>query len=150
MTDIPQQTANCAGAIVLTESIGNAHIGMALGSEERDGKTIWGLPKGHIELGETAIDAALRETEEECGLFNVTVLCYLGVIVRPALEKSGESVLKTINMFLAWSQMGDEGSKDCGWFYPGEAVKRLHFPQDQEFVRKHLGPLIRFQEDKNK
>jgi 8-oxo-dGTP pyrophosphatase MutT (NUDIX family) len=28
----------------------------------------WGLPKGHLEQGETAADAALREISEECGI----------------------------------------------------------------------------------
>lgn len=28
----------------------------------------WDFPKGHLEMGETRLDAALRETEEECGL----------------------------------------------------------------------------------
>jgi 8-oxo-dGTP pyrophosphatase MutT (NUDIX family) len=28
----------------------------------------WGLPKGHLETGETAPEAALREISEECGI----------------------------------------------------------------------------------
>lgn len=31
-------------------------------------KRFWGLPKGHVEENETAIDCALRETQEETGI----------------------------------------------------------------------------------
>ncbi len=33
----------------------------------------WDLPKGKIEHGETAAEAAIREIEEECGLANLTI-----------------------------------------------------------------------------
>lgn len=32
------------------------------------GGRYWGLPKGHLESGETAADAAIREVAEECGI----------------------------------------------------------------------------------
>lgn len=34
----------------------------------------WDLPKGHIELNELAIEGALREVREECGLQELTLL----------------------------------------------------------------------------
>ncbi|CAA0247074.1 NUDIX hydrolase [Tenacibaculum maritimum] len=33
----------------------------------------WDLPKGWIEEGETVNSAAIREVEEECGIFNLTI-----------------------------------------------------------------------------
>lgn len=36
-------------------------------SEKGDGHNTWGLPGGKVEEGETDIDAAMREAEEECG-----------------------------------------------------------------------------------
>jgi 8-oxo-dGTP diphosphatase len=36
-------------------------------SEKGDGFGTWGLPGGKVEEGETDIDAAIREAEEECG-----------------------------------------------------------------------------------
>jgi 8-oxo-dGTP pyrophosphatase MutT (NUDIX family) len=35
---------------------------------------IWDLPKGWIEKGETIETAAIREVEEECGIFNLSIL----------------------------------------------------------------------------
>ncbi len=34
---------------------------------------IWDLPKGRIEKGESIKNAAIREVEEECGIFNLTI-----------------------------------------------------------------------------
>jgi hypothetical protein len=35
---------------------------------------VWDLPKGRIEKGETIKIAAIREVEEECGIFNLTLI----------------------------------------------------------------------------
>jgi hypothetical protein len=35
---------------------------------------VWDLPKGRIEKGETIKTAAIREVEEECGIFNLTLI----------------------------------------------------------------------------
>jgi hypothetical protein len=35
---------------------------------------IWDLPKGRIEKGETSEIAAVREVEEECGIFNLSII----------------------------------------------------------------------------
>ena len=34
---------------------------------------VWDLPKGRIEKGESIKNAAIREVEEECGIFNITI-----------------------------------------------------------------------------
>ena len=34
---------------------------------------VWDLPKGWIEKGESIENAAIREVEEECGIFNLTI-----------------------------------------------------------------------------
>lgn len=36
--------------------------------------SIWDLPKGRIEKGESIKTAAIREVEEECGIFNLTII----------------------------------------------------------------------------
>src|SRR3989304_2211891 len=46
----------------------------------RDPYENWGLPKGHIEGGETPEQAAVREVEEETGLADVSVIAPLPTI----------------------------------------------------------------------
>jgi len=46
----------------------------------QDHKDRWTIPKGHIEEGETAQEAARREIGEEAGLHDVDVLGWLGKI----------------------------------------------------------------------
>ena len=41
----------------------------------RDSYGNWGFPKGHLERGERADTAALREVMEETGLRSVSVIC---------------------------------------------------------------------------
>jgi 8-oxo-dGTP pyrophosphatase MutT (NUDIX family) len=44
-------------------------------------KTQYDMPKGHIEKGEAPLDAAFRETEEESGITDLTLLWGLDNIV---------------------------------------------------------------------
>jgi 8-oxo-dGTP pyrophosphatase MutT (NUDIX family) len=46
----------------------------------QDHKDRWTIPKGHIEEGETAQEAARREIGEEAGLHDVDILGWLGKI----------------------------------------------------------------------
>ncbi len=40
----------------------------------------WTIPKGHIEEGETAQEAAIREIGEEAGVYQLDPICWLGKI----------------------------------------------------------------------
>ena len=41
----------------------------------------WSLPKGHIDEGETPIDAAIREIYEETGIINPKLVKKLGIMI---------------------------------------------------------------------
>ena len=53
-----------AGGVV-TDSAGRVAVIRTAGP---DGEPVLGLPKGHLKKGETAREAAIRETQEETGL----------------------------------------------------------------------------------
>ncbi len=87
----------------------------------------WGLPKGHIEKGETAEQAALREISEECGvpIDSLTVVASL-----PSSEyvyrRGGSLTFKVVEHFLVTVPRGTEVTPQ-----PGEidAVEWLTFDE---------------------
>jgi ADP-ribose pyrophosphatase YjhB (NUDIX family) len=82
----------------------------------RDDFRIWVPPGGHLESGETPAEAAIRETEEECGV-KVEIVRLAGVYVRP---RSGR-----INFtYLARPLNGTPGGSR-------EVVKSAYFDRDR-------------------
>src|SRR5260370_30630341 len=91
-------TATSAGAIILREVQGELKI--ALAQHQRTDKN-WGLPKGHVEAGETIEEAALREIHEETGLDNVQLIKHLGSFILESINRNADVVQKRIHFFLA-------------------------------------------------
>jgi 8-oxo-dGTP diphosphatase len=122
-----------AGAIILSGTDKNK-IALRYGAVYKD----WSFPKGHIELGESAEIAMLREIKEETGL-NVRILKEL-----PNLEYTnygGENV--STKMFLVGSEddsklkpefEGDE----IKWFTYDEVVETLTYDNLKEYFKKIL------------
>ena len=61
----------------------------------------WDLPKGHIEKGESTEVAAVREVEEECGVFNLSIIKKLVVTYHIYYQKGLK--LKETHWFLMTS-----------------------------------------------
>ncbi|RXR48318.1 NUDIX domain-containing protein, partial [Mycobacterium tuberculosis] len=68
-----------AGGLVIDGIDGprDAQVAALIGRVDRRGRLLWSLPKGHIELGETAEQTAIREVAEETGIRG-SVLAALG------------------------------------------------------------------------
>ncbi|MFE9797208.1 NUDIX hydrolase [Streptomyces goshikiensis] len=108
---------NFAAACVVTEE------GVLLQRRGDDGT--WGLPGGAIELGESAAEAAVRETEEETGL-KVRVDTLLGVYSKYRHTYPNGDVVQPITMFFRCSVAGGQlGGKD------GETLDLRYFPLSQ-------------------
>lgn len=127
-----------AGGLVVAGLDGGDELRAALiGRVDRRGRTLWSLPKGHIETGETAELTAIREVAEETGLTG-TVLAPIGKIdYWFAVE--GRRVHKTVHHFLLSWQSGDLSTEDyevseVAWVPLAELPTRLTYSDERKLV----------------
>jgi ADP-ribose pyrophosphatase YjhB (NUDIX family) len=86
-----------AGGLVV-DLAGEVPHGVLIGRTDRRGQLLWSLPKGHIEDGETAEQAALREVREETGIAG-EIVAELGVIDFWFVAE-GRRIHKTVRHYL--------------------------------------------------
>ena len=106
----------------------------------RDPYANWGLPKGHIEGGETPEEAALREVAEETGLRELNVIAQLPTIDWYFRDR-GTLIHKFCHFFLLESVGGepvpqhDEGITECVWRPLDDALETLSYANAREVLR---------------
>lgn len=101
----------------------------------------WSLPKGHIESGESLLDAAKREIHEESGITELKFIRELGTYERFKIGKNGgedKSELKQITMFLyhttQWElKPTDSENPEACWLPVSQVADRLTHPADKAF-----------------
>lgn len=84
---------------------------------KRNGR--WDLPKGKVEAGETLLQAALRETEEETGINNLSI------------PNSQLSVFKTYHIYNLY---GGWHLKQTSWFEAHCGLDTAGTPQQEEGI----------------
>jgi ADP-ribose pyrophosphatase YjhB (NUDIX family) len=104
---------------------------------DRRGRLLWSLPKGHIETGETAEQAAIREIREETGIEG-GLLGELGVIDFWFVAE-GKRVHKTVHHFLLRAVGGELSDADIevaevAWVPLDEVEKRLAYNDERKLV----------------
>jgi 8-oxo-dGTP pyrophosphatase MutT (NUDIX family) len=98
------------------------------------------LPKGHIDPGETASEAAVREVIEESGYAPLEILADLGDML-VEFDFRGEHVVRTETYFLMGLASGfDKGPGEEAfvpvWAAWEEAERRLTFEAESEWIRR--------------
>jgi 8-oxo-dGTP pyrophosphatase MutT (NUDIX family) len=103
----------------------------------------WQLPKGSVEPGETAVETAVREVEEEAGLETVpeqflkTIEYWYWDTYR---KQTPELVHKRVDFFLlrvVGGELSDSSYEvdSVGWFTPAQALQILTFAGEKTVVQ---------------
>ncbi len=132
------QKVECAGGIII-----NQFNKIAIVNQNHDS---WSLPKGHIDKGETAINAAIREIYEETGIINPTLIKKIGTYERYRIGLDGNddlSELKTIHIFLFQSNQKiltpiDKNNPEAKWINIKEVENYLTHKEDIKFFKKSI------------
>ncbi len=97
----------------------------------------WSLPKGHIEAGETAEQAALRETIEETGLHCTTTRTL--PVYQYTSPSGATSVVHMFECSVEHTTHPTDVETDRGeWLSASDAISRVSYPSLQEYLRTVL------------
>lgn len=104
-------------------------------------KNIFSLPKGHVDPGETKIEAAVREIYEESGVKSLELIACLGYYRRYRIGLDGlddYSELKKITIFLFKTSdeilaPQDPENPEAHWTIGSEVSTLLSHPLDKKF-----------------
>ncbi len=128
-----------AGGLVIDGIDGpkDSQVAALIGRIDRRGRMLWSLPKGHIELGETAEQTAIREVAEETGIQG-SVLAALGSIDYWFVTE-GRRVHKTVHHYLMRFLGGELSDEDVevsevAWVPLKELPSRLAYADERKLA----------------
>jgi 8-oxo-dGTP pyrophosphatase MutT (NUDIX family) len=116
-----------AGGVVVDRTCAQPRVAI-IGRRDRRGRLLWSLPKGHLERGESAEDAAVREVEEETGIRG-RVVASLGAIDYWFIAEN-RRIHKTVHHYMLEATGGELSDEDI------EVDEVAWVPLDE--LRNHL------------
>jgi ADP-ribose pyrophosphatase YjhB (NUDIX family) len=125
-----------AGGLVVDLG-GEIPRGALIGRTDRQGRLLWSLPKGHIEAGETAEQAAVREVREETGIAG-DIIGELGTIDFWFVAE-GRRIHKTVRHYLLRRVAGELSDADVevdevAWVPLPDIRSQLAYPDERSLV----------------
>ena len=132
----PSVEETSAGGLVLDLS-GPVTKAALIARHDRRGRLVWSMPKGHLEPGETAEVAAIREVQEETGIMS-HVIATLGTIDFWFTSQE-RRIHKTVHHYLLEADGGELSDADVevvqvAWIPLEEVSDLLRYPDERRLV----------------
>lgn len=147
---LPVSSETSAGGIVIDVVDGIPYAAL-IARRNRSGRIEWCLPKGHIEPGETAEQAALREVAEETGIHG-QILTHL-TSIDYWFSGNERRVHKVVHHYLMQYVSGeitvendpDHEAETAAWVRLKDLPHQLAYPNERRIVSLALDLLYRGQ-----
>jgi 8-oxo-dGTP pyrophosphatase MutT (NUDIX family) len=128
---------SAGGLVVRTED--GTPSGALIGRLDRRGRLRWSLPKGHVELGETHEQAAIREVEEETGISG-RITARLGSVEYTFIAQ-GRRIHKRVHHYLMVAVAGELSDADIevtevAWVPLTDLAGRLAYAGERRLARR--------------
>ena len=134
-----QDVIQAAGGVVWRDNSGSIDV-VLCSRHQKDSTDLFVLPKGHVELGESIEDAAVREVEEETGLAVRIGSGTLPNIRYNVRSRENNKLSPKVVYFYLMTEIGgsflnhDEEFDEVGWFPIAEAEKLLTYDNHREVL----------------
>jgi 8-oxo-dGTP pyrophosphatase MutT (NUDIX family) len=138
MPDQPEGARHAAGCVVYRRNAAGEPLLLLI----HDQYGYWTIPKGHLDAGENAAQAAVREVREETGVEG-ELGRHLDTI-RYTVHINGAPHEKRVDFFLmetrheAITPQAAEGIRDAGWYAPEDALATIGYDQVRAVVAQAI------------